>query len=70
MSFMTETREYRPSPSILRSMAAAFGRVETAFRASAEFERLNALTDAQLRARGLRRDDLAETVFAKHYRDL
>lgn len=68
MSFMSETTDFRPGMGLMHGMAAALGAAQTAFRARADYDRLARLTDAELAARGLSRDTLAETLFARHYR--
>lgn len=58
------------TPSIPRpSIRALFGAFGTALEATAEYRRLNGLTDDQLAARGLSRADVARAVFDTRYSD-
>ncbi|MCL4188259.1 MAG: hypothetical protein KJZ85_11675 [Rhodobacteraceae bacterium] len=50
-----------------RWLAGAIGMFLAAARAAADAERLSAMSDADLAREGLRRSDLAATVYARHF---
>lgn len=51
----------------LRNVARFFASIAAAQSAATDFERMNAKTDAQLSAQGLRRSDLSQVVFERHF---
>jgi hypothetical protein len=53
--------------SILRTIGTLFGDLGRARAALQTYERLNAMRDSRLNARGLARDDLAATSFNRHF---
>jgi len=50
-----------------RNIGRFFGSIAAAQQAASDFERINARTDAQLAAGGLRRTDIARVVFERHF---
>ena len=53
--------------AIGRNIGRIFGSVAAAQRAADDFQRINARTDAQLAADGIRRADVARVVFERHF---
>ena len=51
----------------LSNIGRLFVAIAAAQQATAEYERLNNRTDAQLSAQGLRRGDLPRMVFERHF---
>ncbi len=66
MTFMSDSRDDRVAVRMIASALTAVGSVQAACRASAEYEALAALSDAELDARGLSRETLCETVLARY----
>ncbi len=52
---------------MIRNIGRIFGSIAAAQRAADDFQRINARTDAQLAADGLRRADVARIVFERHF---
>ncbi len=50
-----------------RNIGRIFGSIAAAQRAADDFQRLNARTDAQLAAGGIRRADVARLVFERYF---
>ena len=53
--------------SFIRSIGQVAGSLPAAVRCANEIERLSRLSDAQLAARGLRRDEIASKVFQTYF---
>jgi hypothetical protein len=52
---------------MIRNIGRIFNSIAAAQRAADDFQRINARTDAQLAADGLRRADVARIVFERHF---
>ena len=52
---------------MIRNIGRILGTIAAAQRATNDFERMNAKTDAQLAANGLHRTDLGRVVFERHF---
>ena len=52
---------------MLTHIGHVFASIAAAQQATAEFERMNARTDAQLAAQGLQRSDVSRVVFERHF---
>ncbi len=52
---------------MIRNLGSIFGSIAASQRAADDFQRINARTDAQLAADGLRRADVARIVFERHF---
>ena len=55
--------------SIVRSLGQIAGTLQAAVRCANEVERLSRLSDTQLAARGLRRDEIVRKVFQSYFAD-
>ena len=51
---------------MIRNIGRILGKIAASQRATNDFERMNAKTDAQLAANGLHRTDLGRVVFERH----
>ena len=52
---------------LIRNIGRILGSITAAQRATNDFERMNARTDAQLAASGYRRADLGRVVFERYF---
>ncbi|HUS54629.1 MAG TPA: hypothetical protein VMY41_11570 [Thermohalobaculum sp.] len=52
---------------IIRSIDRFIAAIATAQRATNDFERMNARTDAELGAEGIRRADLGRVIFERYF---
>lgn len=66
---MATVLETRPSGlmALVNDIVAAFDTLPNAFAATEEFRRMDAMTDAQLAAKGLKRVDLPRIVYNNHF---
>ncbi|MGF1445135.1 MAG: hypothetical protein ACFBRM_02930 [Pikeienuella sp.] len=63
---MSDRREEERMFRAIASALTAVGSVQAACRAARDYERLSSLSDAELVARGLDRERLAEVVLRRH----
>jgi isopentenyl diphosphate isomerase/L-lactate dehydrogenase-like FMN-dependent dehydrogenase len=69
---MTNLSITRPVPGfglirMVRNIGRIFGSIAAAQRAADDFQWMNARTDAQLAAAGIRRADVARVVFKRYF---
>lgn len=69
MSFMSDARDEAGGFRVIASALTAVGRVGAACRAAADYEALQALSDEELAARGLVRDEICAEVLRRHLPD-